>query len=111
MISWQDAGWTADLTGPECTWCCCAQVKARLLAEAEEQEARRLTLDALEALLEKVRRKMQLFDAMADALRRETANVEVRLPALPSKIHIWASGPQLCAPPLPQNCTSSCCAE
>ena len=57
-------------------------MKARLLAEAEEQEARRLALDALEALLEKVRRKMALFDAMADALRRETANVEVCLPAL-----------------------------
>ena len=64
-----------------------AQVKARLLAEAEEQEARRLTLGALEALLEKVARKMALFDAMADALRRETANVEVRLPAL-----LWPLG-------------------
>ena len=65
--------------------CCgCVQVKARLLAEAEEQEAKRLTLDALEALLEKVRRKMQLFDAMADALRRETANVEVHLSAIAS---------------------------
>ena len=75
---------------------CRAQVKARLLAEAEEQEARRLTLDALEALLEKVRRKMALFDAMADALRRESANVEVRLPAL-----LPATGPQLQSPLLP----------
>ena len=76
--------------------CYGAQVKARLLAEAEEQEARRLTLDALEALLEKVARKMALFDAMADALRRETASVEVRLPAL-----LLAVGPQLQSPSLP----------
>ena len=53
------------------------QVKARLLAEAEEQEARRLTLEATEALLQKVQRKTQLFDAMARALRTETAAVEV----------------------------------
>ena len=56
---------------------CHGQVKARLLAEAEEQEARRLTLEATEALLQKVQRKTQLFDAMARALRNETAAVEV----------------------------------
>ena len=53
------------------------QVKARLLAEAEEQEARRLTVEATEALLQKVQRKTQLFDAMARALRNETIAVEV----------------------------------
>lgn len=52
-------------------------MKARLLADAEEQEAKRLTLVATEALLEKVQRKSQLFDAMAKALRNETAAVEV----------------------------------
>lgn len=52
-------------------------MKARLLADAEEQEAKRLTLVATEALLEKVQRKSQLFDAMAQALRNETAAVEV----------------------------------
>ena len=52
-------------------------MKARLLADAEEQEAKRLTLVATEALLEKVQRKLQLFDAMAKALRSETAAVEV----------------------------------
>ena len=62
--------------------CCCVQIKARLLADAEEHEAKQLTLEALEALLEKVRRKMQLFDAMALALRRETANIEVGPPAV-----------------------------
>ena len=57
-------------------------MKARLLAEAEEQEARRLTLEATEALLQKVQRKTQLFDAMARALRTETTAVEVGLGSL-----------------------------
>ena len=52
-------------------------MKARLLADAEEQEARRLTLEATQALLRKVHRKTQLFEAMARALRNETAAVEV----------------------------------
>ena len=68
--------------------CCYVKAKARLLADAEEQEAKRLTLDALEALLEKVRRKMQLFDAVTDALRRETANIEVCRPALLVKAQV-----------------------
>ena len=49
-----------------------------MLADAEEAEARRLTLEALEALLDKVARKAGLFDAMAAALRTETAAMEVR---------------------------------
>ena len=49
-----------------------------MLADAEEAEARRLTLEALEALLDKVARKAGLFDAMAAALRTETAVMEVR---------------------------------
>ncbi len=55
-----------------------AQVKAKVLADAEEAEARRLTLEALETLLDKVARKAGLFDAMAAALRTETAAVEVQ---------------------------------
>ena len=49
-----------------------------MLADAEEAEARRLTLEALEALLDKVARKAGPFDAMAAALRTETAAMEVR---------------------------------
>lgn len=52
-------------------------MKARLLADAEEQEARRLALEATEALLQKVQRKTQLFEAVARALRTETTAVEV----------------------------------
>lgn len=54
-------------------------MKARLLADAEEREARRLTLEAAEALLAKLAAKMALFDAIAAALRQETASAEVRL--------------------------------
>ena len=58
-------------------WRHMGQVKARLLADTEGQEARRLTLEATEALLQKVQRKTQLFEAVAGALRNETTAVEV----------------------------------
>ena len=58
----------------------CMQVRARLLADAEEREAQRLASEALEAMLKRLQRKMTQFGALEEALVREKAHAEVIQP-------------------------------
>lgn len=53
------------------------QVRARLLADAEEREAQRLASEAMEAMLKRLERKLQQFSALEEALIKEKALAEV----------------------------------
>ena len=63
-------------------WCACVgiQVRARLLADAEEREAQRLASEALEAMLKRLQRKLNQFSALEEALVKEKAHAEVIYP-------------------------------
>lgn len=52
-------------------------MRARLLADAEEREAQRLTVAALETMLKKLERKLLQFNSLEDALIKEKAALEV----------------------------------
>jgi hypothetical protein len=52
-------------------------VRARLLADAEEREAQRLTCLAMEAMLKKLERKLLQFSALEEAVLKERAALEV----------------------------------
>ena len=56
---------------------CGMQVRARLLADAEEREAQRLASDAMEAMLKRLERKLQQFTALEEALVKEKTLAEV----------------------------------
>ena len=61
------------------------QVRARLLADREEREAARLAAAALEALLQRAGRRLRQFNALDEAVAKETAAQEVRR-CLPSSV-------------------------
>lgn len=58
-------------------WMGCMQVRARLSADAEEREAQRLACEAMEAMLQRLRRKLQQFSQLEQALVKEKAIAEV----------------------------------
>ena len=55
------------------------QVRARLLADAEEAEARRLTCAILDCQTQRIARKLRAFDALDAAVAQEALAQDVRM--------------------------------
>ena len=66
-----------------------AQVRARLLADAEEAEARRLACALLECQAQRLARRLRAFDALDAAAAQEALAQDVRTrPALETLFNI-----------------------